>query len=521
MQLAIIHHHLNRGGVSQVIANHLRSLSKLPSAKQPTRVVIIYDGQKIGWPDNLLKEDQAFPIDLVELDAIGYDPPGTKANPDALASKLSALFEQQNLDSSNTLLHFHNHSLGKQASLPGAIALLAARGWKALLQVHDFAEDNRPTNYRHLTDALQSDPTAGISSELYPQASNLHFATLTKRDANIFRTAGMAADRLHVLPNPCLGFHELPSKEEARAEVLPALNLSSNTQLLTYPVRGIRRKNVGEMVMLSALAGSTPCFAITLAPKNQNEKVAFDRWTKLASDLNINCRFDTGGAYNVDFLKLISASDAILTTSVAEGFGMVFLEAWLAKKPLVGRDLNEITNDFREAGLRFDDLYTELKIPESLLDKRIVIDKLKENYRHLCHEYQVKMLEDALLEDQLSDLFNENSIDFGRLPVTEQAALISLVATDNEARQTVLDSNPQLMGSLNACTENRLPQIEANHAAVQSFYSEENLGNRLAAVYTAIANSNCDQTTTALKQGETLLKHFVTPQSILPVRTES
>lgn len=521
MQLAIIHHHLNRGGVSQVIANHLRSLAKLSASQKPTRVVIIYDGQQVGWPDDPLDGSKAFPIDYVELASIGYDEVGAKANPAELASALQAIFDKENLNAANTLLHFHNHSLGKQASLPGAIASLAEKGWKSLLQVHDFAEDNRPTNYRHLTQSLNSKPSEGISTELYPQSGNLHYATLTNRDAEIFRTAGLAEDRLHILPNPCSGFSNLPNKQEARSQVLPALDLRPETQLLTYPVRGIRRKNVGEMLMLSALASAETCFAITLAPQNPEEKKSFDRWAKLANDLKLTCRFDTGGTYDVDFLELIAASDAILTTSVAEGFGMVFLEAWLAKKPLVGRDLVDITDDFRQSGVTFEDLYPQLKVPVDLVNKRIVLEKLKKNYRDICHEYQVVMLEDALLEDELNHLFDENQIDFGRLPVTEQASLISQTATDDKVRQAIHNANPNLLDSLSVKTEDRLSQIDSNAAVVQSVYSEENLGKRLAEVYEAVWNSNSDSTITSLKEGDTILNHFVTPQTILPVRTES
>ena len=46
-------------------------------------------------------------------------------------------------------------------------------------------------------------------------------------------------------------------------------------------------------------------------------------------------------------LKITSEPPA---TSLAEGFGMVFLESWLAECPLLGRDLPEITRDFVEAG---------------------------------------------------------------------------------------------------------------------------------------------------------------------------
>ena len=46
-----------------------------------------------------------------------------------------------------------------------------------------------------------------------------------------------------------------------------------------------------------------------------------------------------GAPGGLEFFENLAAADAVATTSLAEGFGMVFLEAWLAGRPLVGRDL--------------------------------------------------------------------------------------------------------------------------------------------------------------------------------------
>src|SRR5690606_29018446 len=116
----------------------------------------------------------------------------------------------------------------------------------------------------------------------------------------------------------------------------------------------------------SALAPEGTYFAVTLRPKNPIEAASFDRWRMLAESLDLPCRFDIGspraeGGYGCDFKDALAAADAVLTTSVAEGFGMVFLEAWLAGKPLIGRDLPEITREFKAAGMRFRSLWSELR----------------------------------------------------------------------------------------------------------------------------------------------------------------
>ncbi|MEN0111234.1 MAG: hypothetical protein AAF805_10985, partial [Planctomycetota bacterium] len=161
MLLAILHHHLNRGGVTSVIANHCRALATLPDADRPERVVVLFDGQRDGWPENLLDELAGrLAVELVVEPALGYDAAGATADSAGLADVLAQRLAACGLSPEDTLLHTHNHSIGKSASLPGALGRLADAGWRMLLQVHDFAEDNRPENYAHLREATGLDDPA-------------------------------------------------------------------------------------------------------------------------------------------------------------------------------------------------------------------------------------------------------------------------------------------------------------------------------------------------------------------------
>ena len=56
MKVAIVHYHLNRGGVTQVIANHLRGLKEhAPNAEQ-TPVALLQKGRSEGWPECRAKD---------------------------------------------------------------------------------------------------------------------------------------------------------------------------------------------------------------------------------------------------------------------------------------------------------------------------------------------------------------------------------------------------------------------------------------------------------------------------------
>ena len=140
------------------------------------------------------------------------------------------------------MLHVHNHSLGKNRALPRVVPRLAASGYGMLLQIHDFAEDFRPENYRNL-----GRPAPEM---LYPQASNVHYAVLNGRDRAILAAAGADPARLHLLPNPVLDVNRLPERSAARVKLHERFGVAPGDRYLLYPVRCIRRKNVGEALLL-------------------------------------------------------------------------------------------------------------------------------------------------------------------------------------------------------------------------------------------------------------------------------
>ncbi|MAT73204.1 MAG: hypothetical protein CMJ58_27270 [Planctomycetaceae bacterium] len=518
MNLVILHHHLNRGGVSQVIANHLRSLAALPAGQQPRRVVVVFDGQRDGWPNDVPDADATFPIELLTVPDIGYDAAGAVADGSRLASTIGSALAAAGLNPNDSLLHVHNHSIGKNASLPGALAELARNGWRQLLQVHDFAEDNRPSNYRHLAEALLAGDPDALGGRLYPQAAHVHYATLTQRDAAVLAEAGIAADRLEPLANPVAEFGDLPASAVARPRVHAKLALPDDARLFVYPVRGIRRKNMGELLLLAAVAPDDAWFAVTLAPKNPAEYASFDAWSELARRLALRCRFDTGGQFGVTFPDALAAADAIVTTSIAEGFGMVFLEAWLANRVLVGRDLPEITTEFRDEGLQFDGLYEALAIPLQLLDERGVREDWQTVYVDTCQKYGLPPLAVEDFNRRVEPLLAGGCVDFGRLAPARQAAVIEQVAADVAARDAILAANPALAKLFATKQGDQQSRIDANAAAVRQRYSTAAVGQRLDAAYQRVLDSPVDETVAPAPRGRAVLDHFVTPERILPVR---
>lgn len=518
MQLAILHYHLNRGGVTQAIMNHLESLASCAKKDRPERVALVHCGRREGWPEGNWQSVLPFDCVLVDVPSLEYDA-ALEADPEGLADAISHALLEADFDLPRTILHTHNHALGKNASLPGALARLASRGLHVLMQIHDFAEDFRPANYRHLMKTLPVDSAEELAADLYPQSGSIHYATLTGRDHNLLAMAGVAADRLHVLPNPVAEFEELPPRSKARSNVRKQLNLADDTSLVIYPVRGIRRKNVGEVLLYSALSGHETCYAITLSPENPAELASFDRWHILADRLELNCKFGIGnGQEQVEFIDALAAADAVITTSVAEGFGMVFLETWLANLPLIGRNLPEITADFLDSGLEYPGLHDELLVPISWLDEQQLRDQLLELHGWACRDYNTRPPSDC--GEQLERLLQPGSIDFARLPALCQADIIGHVAAQGEeARDEILALNPGLDLALSLDPAGK-ELIAANAEHVRDAYSPEAIGERLCAIYRRLLEADPCGTVQPPSNGSAILNHFLRLDRLMPIRIE-
>ena len=154
MKIAIFHHHLNRGGVTQVITNHLLALDQATAeAAEPVEVWLFYSGRKSGWPDGLEDRLEKVKLHYVELEQLDYD---AVRNQDSahehLSQTLTSKLADLGLTADNCLIHFHNHNLGKNVQLIESVNQLHAAGYRLLLQIHDFAEDYRPDNYRKLVE---------------------------------------------------------------------------------------------------------------------------------------------------------------------------------------------------------------------------------------------------------------------------------------------------------------------------------------------------------------------------------
>lgn len=518
MDLAIVHYHLNRGGVTQVILNHLRALAQTSSVGRPRRVVIFYGGRRTAWPDHLADELDTLPVELHAIAELDYDD-DQSPQPDRLAQLLEAAFSQCRFDPAATLVHVHNHSLGKNVSLPGALIELARKGYRLLLQIHDFAEDLRPRMYARLRETLAAEHPEQLSATLYPQAAQIHYAVLNRRDADALLRAGIVSERVHWLPNPVFAPEGLPTRDAARAKLAEQAGIAVDVPLLVYPVRGIARKNIGEMLLWSAVAQDRAWFAMTQPPLNPQEKPLYERWKQLAADLQLACTFEIGTLPGVRFADSLAAADRFLTTSLAEGFGMVFLETWLAGRPLVGRDLPDITADFVHSGLHFPGLQEKLLVPIDWVGHEAFVTMLAGTYRRALESYGRPVPAEMALREACAALVEDEQVDFGTLDADLQEQVIRHVQASPTARKQLLIENPWLAQASTFPDEQEQRLVAQNAEAVHAHYSLNVCGTRLAEAYAQLAEAQPVPEFDAPISADEMLTSFLDLQRFRPLRT--
>lgn len=480
MRVAVVHYHLRPGGVARVIE------SALAAAKDSARFAVL-----VGEPP---PDDFAFKNAVRVVPGIGYeDASGPRISPGVLA--LSLIREASDaLGAQPDVWHFHNHSLGKNCGLSEAARLLCRRS-RVLLQIHDFAEDGRPALFRNLLQKIGDGDLSKLGRHLYPQCANVHYALLNSRDRSFLSTAGARESNLHVLSNPVV----LPgASEKSRGKFAPR-----DKRRFIYCTRAIRRKNIGEFLLWSSLAGKDERFAITLAPENPLERPRYQEWKDFAGRLSLPVEFEAGRRSGQSLASLLEGSFASVTTSVAEGFGLAFLESWLVNCPVVGRRLSEITDDFEDCGVDLSHLYDRLLLPLDRGDRNQLFRRIRTRFEAFCSRCQ-KTVPPGAAEMAIAASSWNGRVDFARMDEQLQRKMIEKAAASKSFRSEIHPRHLVRAGAWSGVAAR-------NRAAVTKAFGPEKYGSRLLDVYRLVAESDMERTSGCIDMNK-LLDEFMAPE---------
>ncbi len=442
MNIAFIHFHLNPSGVTTVLKQQVEAIRERCE-------VLVISGSPVDLP---------LPFDTVHIPGLGYDSETTKYYPADFVTDaiVQAIFSKWKTGCD--ILHVHNPTLAKNRNLLKILTGLQQKGLKLFLQIHDFAEDGRPNAYfpdEYLFDC--------------------HYGVINSRDYAMLLQAGLTPRGLHLIPNMLTPFD---NKD-------PGLKIDT---FVLYPVRAIRRKNIGEAILLSLFLKNRSPVMITLPPNSPADIKAYKDWKKFVKENRLNVLFEAGLTH--DFNRLVLSADFLITTSITEGFGFSFLEPWIARKLLWGRSLTDICSDFERNGICLDHLYPRLLVPFDWIGEKRFYTKWRASVLQSCARFNYN-IDQRTISEAFASIAKKGCIDFGLLHEGFQQEIISRILTGQGTLKKMIDLNPFLSNP--GEIKNKKGLIQNNREAIISHYNQKIYKQRLMNIYSKIITDSVRQ----------------------------
>ena len=384
------------------------------------------------------------------------------------AERLEARYDE------DTLWWVHNYHLGKNPVFTAALMRAAEGGRRNMLfHIHDFPECGRRENLERLDGVLEGPP--------YPSGPHIRYAVINERDRRILADGGLG-DAVSLLSNPV----PRPPQGEGDGSALRAAlaercgkdnpGFLPDAPILLYPVRAIRRKNVLEAALLARVLDEPANLIVTLKGESAQEKGYSSAVEGAFRDGRIPgvwCPESTGDA-RLSYANLASGCDGVISTSVQEGFGYLFLNAIYWRKPLLARYLDildGLLDIFGDYPRRF---WADFRVPAEAELKERTMAAYMEKVESQSSGIPPKSLKS--LRSSAQKIAAGGGIDVSFLSVSDQLEALKRAAGDKEWLERTRALNRELLDSAALTLQARsIPEPEglfsqfSNHTFARTF----------------------------------------------------
>jgi len=137
------------------------------------------------------------------------------------------------------------------------------------------------------------------------------------------------------------------------------------------PCRLLRRKNIAEALLLTRWLRPEAWLVTTGGVSSAEEQAYADALAAAAQTHGWRLRLGIlhgDESQKPSVSELLAASEAVLLTSLQEGFGLSYVETAALRRPLVARALPNIAPDLAKFGFRFPQSYREIQVDPALFD---------------------------------------------------------------------------------------------------------------------------------------------------------
>jgi hypothetical protein len=423
--LYIFHHHLLTGGVTGVI---LKSIEALKSYLPEVDRIYLVTGKRINFNNLTLSAEVEVKV-LPEIDYLEEQKLSGQDSPPAGSSLASRLIRE--FASDNAIWWVHNYHLGKNPFFTRALLDIIHGTYgdihqKIILQIHDFPECGRYENLALLKSI--------VKNPLYPLSPDVQYVVLNKRDYDILITAGIPQNHLSLLENPISTYTPPRKNSNEKKKIKQSLagafgasfpSFITDAPLIIYPIRTIRRKNVMEAGFITRLL-EEPVNLIATLPGVSGSEIAYSNLIQKCFEQGlipglwgIGEKLEAAG---LSFEKLIEAGDLIISTSVQEGFGYLFINALQWQRPLLARDLDILkgTKDLFSTFPCY--FYSKVTCPLPESDRKILIEGYRLKLMNLSGILSDQRVKELIFD--IEELLEREAVDFSFLTPDLQYRLL-------------------------------------------------------------------------------------------------
>lgn len=369
--LVILHYHLRPGGVRRVI--ELATPFLVREAPVPITRIVLATGEPADrrWHEHFAAQMSGLPVEVLIEPAFHYISEQRYA-PNAIKLRIRRAVRAllMNAEGHKAIVWAHNPGVGRNFLLIRALsAACARRSIPLIAHHHDWWFDNRWSRWPELRRSGVRSSTSAAQMVFASHAGVLHVA-INQADAAIL--SARVGKRALWLPNLSEPAPPPPASRVREAKRWLHKRLAADpAPIWLLPCRTLRRKNIAEALLLTRWLRPRAWLVVTGASSSQDEDPYFHALEQAARQHHWRLRLGVlGGAEESkpSVAELMAASEAVLFTSIQEGFGLPYLEAAAAQRPLIARRLPNIAPDLHRFGYRFPQSYDDILVSPGLFD---------------------------------------------------------------------------------------------------------------------------------------------------------
>jgi len=369
LNLVIVHSHFRPGGVRRVIELAVPHL--LGTLNPPITQIVLLAGEAPDdpWLHGFRQRAGSVPVICSIVAVAGYISE-QRAKPAVVARRLRVHLENclNQLVPAGCLVWAHNQGLGRNLLLTRALnQACAQRKIALLLHHHDWWFDNRWPRWPEMRRSGFRTLSA-VARTIFPAVPTVRHAAINRAEAKVLqRHLGSAAGWL---PNPASLEAEVAPERVRQARKWLERQLGEPAPVWLVPCRLLRRKNLAEALLLTRWLRPEAWLVSTGGVSSAAEQTYAQSLSTAARQAGWRLRLSVlhGANASPSVAELLAASEVILLTSLQEGFGLPYVEAAAAGRPLIARSLANVAPDLTEFGFRLPHCYEELQVDSDLFD---------------------------------------------------------------------------------------------------------------------------------------------------------